>query len=55
MSNTEPSIGLFVDAVTGKNETRELTVEEIAELTKGINETPIPDDIAIVETPEEEP
>jgi hypothetical protein len=55
MSNTEPIIGLFVDAVTGESETRELTSEEIAELTKEINETPSLDDIVIVETPEEEP
>jgi hypothetical protein len=40
MSNTESVFGLFVDAVTGESETRELTVEEIAELTKEINETP---------------
>jgi hypothetical protein len=37
------------------SETRDMTFEEIAELPKVEDETPSPDDIAIVETPEEEP
>ena len=32
MSNTEPVLGLFVDAITGESNVRELTAEEIAEL-----------------------
>lgn len=32
MSNTEPLLGTFHDAITGKTITRELTAEEIAAL-----------------------
>jgi hypothetical protein len=32
MSNTEPLIGTFYDAITGMTVTRELTAEEIAAL-----------------------
>jgi len=42
MSNTEPLIGVFHDALTGETITRELTPEEIAELPKDTDETPSP-------------
>lgn len=32
MSNTEPIVGIFHDALTGETIVRELTAEEIAEL-----------------------
>lgn len=40
MSNTEPLLGIFHDAVTGKTVTRELTADEIAALPKPTDETP---------------
>jgi hypothetical protein len=43
MSNTEPLMGLFVDAVTGETITRELTAEEISQLPKATDETPTAD------------
>jgi hypothetical protein len=40
MSNTEPLLGTFHDAITGETVTRELTADEIAELPKATNEYP---------------
>jgi hypothetical protein len=40
MSNTEPRLGTFHDAITGETVTRELTADEIAELPKANNEYP---------------
>jgi hypothetical protein len=39
MSNTEPLLGTFYDAITGETVTRELTADEIAALPKPTNET----------------
>jgi hypothetical protein len=38
MSNTEPLLGTFHDAVTGETIVRELTADEIAALPKPSNE-----------------
>ena len=40
MSNTEPRLGMFHDAITGETVTRELTADEIAALPKPNNEYP---------------
>jgi hypothetical protein len=40
MSNTEPILGTFHDAITGETITRELTPDEIAALPQATNETP---------------
>jgi hypothetical protein len=42
MSNTEPKLGTFHDAITGEIITRELSAEEIAELPQATDETPSP-------------
>lgn len=39
MSNTEPLLGTFHDAVTGETITRELTADEIALLPQATDET----------------
>ena len=43
MSNTEPLLGTFHDAITGETIVRELTPDEIAALPQATNETPITD------------
>ena len=43
MSNTEPLLGTFHDAITGETITRELTSDEIAALPQATDETPSPD------------
>ena len=40
MSNTEPVIGTFHDAITGETIVRELTADEIALLPKPTDEVP---------------
>jgi len=40
MSNNEPLLGTFHDAITGETVTRELTADEIAALPEPTNETP---------------
>ena len=40
MSNTEPLLGTFHDAITGETIVRELTPDEIAALPQATNETP---------------
>jgi hypothetical protein len=42
MSNTEPLLGTFHDAVTGETITRELTPNEMALLPQATDETPSP-------------
>jgi hypothetical protein len=42
MSNTEPILGTFHDAITGNTVTRELTADEIAQLPQAPDETPSP-------------
>jgi hypothetical protein len=42
MSNAEPLLGTFHDAITGETITRELTPEEIAERPEATDETPSP-------------
>ena len=42
MSNTEPLLGTFHDALTGETITRELTADEIALLPQATDETPSP-------------
>ena len=43
MSNeTEPILGNFHDAITGKTVTRELTADEIAAITEATDEAPSP-------------
>jgi hypothetical protein len=43
MSNAEPTLGMWHDALTGETVTRELTSEEIMELPKATDETPTAD------------
>jgi hypothetical protein len=40
MSNNEPIIGTFHDALTGQTIVRELTKDEIAEIPQATDETP---------------
>jgi hypothetical protein len=40
MSDNQPLLGTFHDAITGETVTRELTPDEIAEILKATNETP---------------
>jgi hypothetical protein len=40
MSNTEPLLGTFHDAITGETIVRELTPDEIAEIPQATNEVP---------------
>ena len=40
MSNVQPMLGTFHDAVTGETIVRELTTDEIAALPEPTNETP---------------
>jgi hypothetical protein len=42
MSNTEPIIGTFHDALTGETIVRELTAEEISQLPIGVLEYETP-------------
>jgi hypothetical protein len=40
MSDNQPILGTFHDAITGETVTRELTQDEIAALPQATNETP---------------
>jgi hypothetical protein len=40
MSDNQPLLGTFHDAITGETVTRELTTDEIAALPQATNETP---------------
>jgi len=42
MSNIEPLLGTFHDAITGETITRELTPDEIAAIPQDTDETPSP-------------
>jgi hypothetical protein len=53
MGNTEPILETFYNHETSETITRQLTPKEIAELPQATDETPSPDDVDVVETPDD--